>query len=320
MILCLSDLWAPFPGGAERLIFNITRYLGRAGFEIAAVTGYQAAQRFDGPPVRYLEFGPERDVGGRILTDLLEMTRPAVILTHHYYAHRFERELVDSGIPLVQVVLNGRRIEQAAVAVYISQWTRETSGGAQPQDLVLTPPAFADVMAERHGDAVGFVKPIPHKGVDLIYRIARAMPDRHFVILRGEWQDLEVIRQGRNIEFMEPVVDMREFYARCRLLLVPSWSEDAGTVAQEATVNGLPCISSNVGGLAETNRGGVLLDPRDLRGWLRAIRMLDRADQYAATVRSQTAHLVATDHLGTLDLLVDRIRSLLPEEAPRTPA
>lgn len=312
MIFCLSDLWPPFPGGAERLMFNIARDLHRRGNEVRALTGYEAAMELDGPPVvsMPIPIGDQRDEWAAIVRSCIEELQPNVILTHHCYAYQFEPELVASGVPVVQVVLNGRRLPGAALAVYISNWVREQLGDAESEDLVLTPPAFAEVVADEHGDAIGFVKPIPHKGVDLVYRIASAMPDRRFVILRGEWQDLEDIRPAPNITFMEPVVDIREFYRECRLVLMPSRSEDAGTVAQEAALNGLPCISSNAGGLVETNAGGIRLDPEPVDPWLRAIRDLDDPWFYEEVARRQLAYLRETNHAATLDELAGRIATL----------
>lgn len=310
-VLTISDLWPPFPGGAERLAFNLSRDLLRRGYEVAVLTGYEHPQRFDGPPIMHGPL-PLTDYGWRtVIEPTLEGFAPDVVLTHHLYAHTFGERLVATGIPVVQVVLNGKRMPGAALAVYISQWVREQAGDAQPQDLTITPPAFDDVVAETHGDAIGFIKPIPHKGVELVYRIAALMPERQFVILRGEWQDLEVIRPAPNIEFMEPVDDIREFYARCRLVLMPSLSEDAGTCAQEATLNGLPCLSTNVGGLLETNRGGVLFHRADTpETWVVAIRSFDSRARYVSIVRSQRAHLARLDHAGSLDLLAERIKGL----------
>lgn len=312
-VLVLSDLWLPFPGGAERLAFNLSRFLMQQGHRVNVVTGYEYPQQFDGPIVVSLTtIGPDPEHGATVIRDLIEYDQPDVILTHHHYAHLYGQVMVDSGVPVVQVVLNGKRLPGAALAVYISEWVKRQAGEAQPQDIVMTPPAFDDVVAETHGDAIGFIKPIPHKGVELVYRIATAMPERRFVILRGEWQDLEVIRTDLpNVEYLEPVDDIREFYSRCRLVLVPSLSEDAGTVAQEATLNGLPCLSTNVGGLLETNRGGVLFHKVDTPEiWVTAIRSFDSRARYVSIVRSQRAHLARLDHAGSLDLLAQRIKGL----------
>lgn len=307
-VLVLSNLWPPFPGGAERLIFNVARHLTRS-MHVEALTGYEQAQRFDGPTI-WQEDIPADGEGERIIRAYIADVRPDVIVTHHYYASVFAELLAGCGIPIVQIVLNGQRYPWAAHAVYISEWVRDQLGDARPGDQVMTPPAFADVIADTHGDSIGFIKPLPHKGVDLVYRIAKAMPGRRFLILRGEWQDLETIRHLRNVRFVEPVEDMRDFYRQVRLMLAPSTSEDAGTVAQEATLNGLPCIASAVGGLAETGAGGVLLQPGDLDGWVATIRALDDPTVYERVVERQHRFLASYDHAGRLDALAARIEEL----------
>ncbi len=311
-VLVLSDLWLPFPGGAERLAFNLSRFLMQQGHRVNVVTGYEYPQQFDGPIVVSLTtIGPDPEHGAKVIHDLIEYDQPDVILTHHHYAHLYGQVMVATGIPVVQVVLNGKRLPGAAMAVYISRWVRDQAGDAQPQDIVMTPPAFDDVVSPTHGDAIGFIKPIPHKGIEMVYRIAALMPERRFVILRGEWQDLEVIRPAPNIEFMEPVDDIREFYARCRMVLVPSLSEDAGSVSQEATLNGLPCLSTNVGGLIETNRGGILFHKVDTpETWAAAIRSMDPPLHYLSVVNSQRKELERADHAGSLDLLAQRVKGL----------
>lgn len=311
VILVLSDLWQPFPGGAERLMFNLARYLHQRGERVHVLTGYEHAEQLDGPPVTSMPIGvfDTRDEGAELIKAAIAEHRPEVIVAHHLYASQFEPELIGSGVPLIHVVLNGQRIRGAAAAVYISRWVRERTR-PEPGDLTITPPVFSDVVAAEHGDAIGFIKPIEHKGVALVYEIAEAMPDRPFLILRGEWQTLEDIRYLPNVAFMEPVVDMRDFYRRCRVILMPSLSEDAGTVAQEAAANGLPCISSAVGGLAETNAGGILLDPADARPWIVAIQSLDAPGFYAETVTRQGAALTALDHVALLARFADRVRDV----------
>lgn len=310
MILVISDLWLPFPGGAERLIFNLARDLMRRGEDVQVLTSYANAQQFDGPPVEFRSIGVElfRADGARDLAQYIEETKPSVILTHHYFAFEFQAELVASGVPLVQVVLNGRRIPEAALALFISEFVRSRPGmNPQAHDLTMIPPAFDDVIATRHGDAIGFIKPLHHKGVDLVYEIARRLPRRKFLVLRGEWQDIETIVDLPNVEYMEPVDDIRAFYERCRMILMPSLSEDAGTVAQEAALNCLPCISSAVGGLSETNRGGVQVVSRDPAVWVAEILMLDDEEGRLWVIDRQRAALDDARHVELLDAFAYRV-------------
>lgn len=307
-VLVVSDLWVPFPGGAERLAFNIARRLAD-DHEVLVVTGYEAAQAFDGPPVFPQEIPLDGD-GWRLIESAAKAFGPDVILTHHLYARTFHDDLVGLGLPVVQLVLNGHRMPDAALAVYISDWVRGQHLDAVDGDLTILPPAYPDVIASCHGDAIGFVKPIPHKGVDLVYRLAARLRRYRFVVLRGEWQTLERIVPLSNIRYLEPVVDIREFWSQVRAVLVPSLSEDAGTVAQEATLNGLPCISSTAGGLIETNGGGIRLPASNYWAWEMAVRRLDDPTHVARTVASQRAHLERLDLPGRLTELSERIGAL----------
>lgn len=308
VILVLSDLWLPFPGGAERLMFNLARDLMRRGEQVAVLTGYELPQQFDGPVVYRADI-PADAAGWARIHEAIVRLDPDVIVVHHLYARWFELPLSGLGIPIVQVVLNGSRMRSAALAVYISRWVHDRAD-PRPEDLIITPPAFDDVIAATHKSGVGFIKPIEHKGVELFYAIAARMPERRFVVLRGEWQTLEDIRELPNVEYLQPVDDIRDFYAEVDVLLVPSRSEDAGTVAQEATLNGLPCVSSNVDGLAETNAGGLQLDRDDLDGWVAAIGWLDVLTNYSMTVQRQREYLESTRRDEALDVLAGRIRGL----------
>lgn len=273
-LLVLSDLWPPFPGGAERLIFNLSRDLLGRGVDVRVLTSYEAWQQFDGPPVEWRDIGvfDRHQIGAEQIEAYVLAWRPAAILTHHLFAFQFESLLADLGVPVIQVVLNGHRLPFAEHALFISEFVKGMPGmEARSSDQVMIPPAFDDVIADTHGEAIGFIKPIPHKGVHLVYEIAAAMPDREFVVLRGEWQTLEVLTDLPNVRYMEPVDDIRDFYREVCMVLVPSVSEDAGTVAQECALNGLPCLSSMVGGLAETNRHGVRING-GVDQWVMTIR------------------------------------------------
>jgi glycosyltransferase involved in cell wall biosynthesis len=291
-------------------MFNVARHLERAGLGVAVLTGYEAAQVYDGPPVVVAPIGPN---DWSIVGDKVRRYDPDVIVTHHIYARWFADQLAATGRPIVQLVLNGERLPCADHAVYISDHVRRRDPTARPSDVTITPPAFADVVADTHGDAIGFIKPLPHKGVELVAALAYRMRDKRFVVLRGEWQTLENVtrlRRRQNVTLMEPVADIRDFWRLVRLVLIPSVSEDAGTVAQEATLNRVPAIASNVDGLAETAAGGVLLDPYDIAGWEATIRALDDQVAYQRVVDRQLVHLAAYDHVGRLDRLAAHIEWL----------
>jgi glycosyltransferase involved in cell wall biosynthesis len=328
-IFFLSDLWLPFPGGAERFTWNIANQLRIRGHEIEVLTSYfkfaegwagsyqpsesihfdRDAMRIHFNPIGVRSQGVQAHVNGWLsIAAQLAESKPDVLITHHFFAREFADDLAACGVPVVHVVHNGARLPFARLAVFNSEHTR----GGSPStldDLTILPPAFPDVVAPfRKGAAIGFIKPIAHKGVDFFYRLAEAMPERKFLVLRGEWRTLEDIRPRLNVEFMDPVIDVRDFYARCRVMLVPSLVEDAGTVPQEAALNMMPCISSGVQGLAETNRAGINLSVNELASWVGEIQRLDDEAYHAEVAKRQFAATLEYGWTGKFNLLDERIR------------
>jgi glycosyltransferase involved in cell wall biosynthesis len=316
-------LWTPFPGGAERFVFNISDQMRQRGHSVVVETSYWKARDSDGIKIAFHDIGVRSQSetrhadGWSIIAADIRATQPDVILTHHFFAYEFEPELAELRIPIIQVVHNGARMACARLAIFNSEWTR-SHASAQSHDMTIIPPAFEDVDAVAGSwtsalpplpapmrKCIGFIKPIEHKGVDFIYRLAEAMPDRKFLILRGEWILIEKIRPLPNVEFMESVLEIRDFYRRCRIMLAPSVHEDAGTIPQEAAVNGLPCISSNVMGLTETNAAGIRLDVgvAEVWNWIEEIRKLDDPAHYAAVAERQLAGLDRFRWLEKFDAL-----------------
>ena len=326
-IVFLSDLWQPFPGGAERFMFNIAKQMVQRGHSVVALCSYWKAEDTPGIKVSFRDIGvrsqSERrhEDGSAIITADIKAMQPDVIITHGFFAREFKDELEHlhlHGTPLIEVVHNGFRMAACNFAIFNSDYTR-THSNPQPQDMTIIPPAFEDIDAFTlptpgiewcpSRPYIGFIKPIQHKGIDFLYQIADSMPERRFLVLRGEWNLIEDIRQKPNVEFMESVKEMREFYRHVRLMLVPSLYEDAGTVPQESAINGIPCISSNIMGLNETNAAGVRL-PMNLEMWVNAIRALEDAKQYQEVEDRQRVGLESFQWPQKFDELSSRIIEL----------
>ncbi len=110
-----------------------------------------------------------------------------------------------------------------------------------------------------------FVNPEPRKGVHVFARIAevlaRRRPDIPLLIVEGAARtnclaELGIDLAGlTNLRTMPNTPDPRDFYAVTKVLLMPSLMENAGFVAMEAMINGIPVLASNRGGLPETIGG-----------------------------------------------------------------
>lgn len=310
-ILFVSDLWVPFPGGAERFMSNIARELSNRGHVLTVLTSYMPATDREDIYVIKRDIGirDRHEEGAKLLDTEIRAIKPDLMFIHHFFAYEFEKELLAYPLPVVQVIHNSRRLNDVKLAIFNSQYTYDHSNPADG-DMVIHPPAYDDVKVETHGEAIGFVKPIEGKGVEFIYRLAMALPQRQFVILRGEWKDVEIIRRLPNVTFMEPVKDIRDFYQQCKIMLMPSFSEDAGTIPQESAMSGIPCVSSNIMGLPETNLGGVVI-PIEERVWVAEIeRLFNNPLYYQLVVTRQYTSLSTFKWSAKFDQLSQRINQI----------
>lgn len=118
----------------------------------------------------------------------------------------------------------------------------------------------------------------PEKGVDVLLRAARELPETAF-LLAGDGPErarLETIAPP-NVRWLGRVDDVREVYAASDALAVPSRAEGQGLVALEALAFGVPVVASSVGGLAEMLTEGetaLLVPPNDPSALAAALRRL----------------------------------------------
>lgn len=333
-ILVVSDLAMPFPGGAERFLRNLILALVDRGHQIRMLTSYGPAQLESRFEVVYksIPVYAEHNKGWNIIWEEVQNFRPQVVITHHFFAGEFPEMFGSLGIPTVEVV-HSRQRSKATLAVFNSHYTANTPGQLRlPRDMVILPMAAPETQAETHGEYIGHIKPIGGKGIMMTYALAKRFPNRKFLILRGEWQGAEtLISNTPNVEYMEPVKDIRDFYKHCRLLLMPSEREEAGTVPFEATLNGIPCISSPVMGLPETNRGGIILpissrpwdndmplhpDNESVTRWAEEVVRLDDANYYAQVVQRQRDFMASVPWSGLFDELSGKLEDLVREHRP----
>ena len=105
---------------------------------------------------------------------------------------------------------------------------------------------------------------------DAVLRIRTAYDFDEYPKLR------ELSEQCGNVEFVDHVVDMNDFYQACDLFILPSVDDGFGMALFEAMANGVPCIATTRCGAVE-----LLRDQRDLY----VIKPFD-ADEIAAAIQS----------------------------------
>jgi glycosyltransferase involved in cell wall biosynthesis len=195
----------------------------------------------------------------------------------------------------------------------------ETLFGIRPP---VVPPLVepARYRVDRPGDSVLLVNPSLRKGVETFFRLAAARPHIPFLAveswtLHDAWRTVLVNRARTldNVALWPPLEDMREAYAKARLVLMPSVHEETfGRVIAEAQLSGIPALVSDRGALPETLGGGGIAMPLDagLEAWLQALDRLwldpSVYARCAASARAEsTAQARAPDRVAAhfLDLL-----------------
>ncbi len=115
------------------------------------------------------------------------------------------------------------------------------------------------------GDSILLMHPYSHKGVGLVYELAKKRSDLQFLIASGagaDYRDWKARLQScKNITLGQFSTDVTDLYDASRLVLVPSLCEDNfPRVIQEASAMGRPVIAHDVGGIKENlGQSGILL-------------------------------------------------------------
>lgn len=116
-----------------------------------------------------------------------------------------------------------------------------------------------------------------YKGADIFLDIAEEMTEEEFMLV-GPISSESIKKRADNMSNVihwEWCEDMRDAYAKTKLIIVPSrWEEPFGRVPAEAMVSGIPCVVSNRGGLPEVvaDTGEVVTEINTIDQWIGSIQ------------------------------------------------
>lgn len=124
-----------------------------------------------------------------------------------------------------------------------------------------------------------FINPIPSKGGDVIYEVAKEVPEVDFELIPGwakecdpEWRALP------NVIIQEwPVPEMQQLLSKVDIVIFPAQESEAfGRVGIEAQTAGVPVIASRHSGISESLGDSAILveDYKKPSAWVEAIRGL----------------------------------------------
>lgn len=214
------------------------------------------------------------------------------------------------GKPLARIVHNERELhffkatrETTDLVIFNSEWIQGAYNVTLTADwpqIVFRPPIDTEYYSvDRTGaECITLINLTENKGAKLFYDLARAMPDRKFLAVKGGY-DQQMIARMPNVEIVDNTHDIRPIYARTRILLVPSLIETYGRVAVEAMCSGIPVIANTTAGLVEACSDAATYCDRNKAGeWVKAIEALDDPKFYAKRSKAATdrAQLLTPDY------------------------
>lgn len=280
--------------GAEWAAHSLLRALAARGHEVevwlSEVTGQRLPFDLDGvrviPAASPGSFSEAVRKGGVVVSHLENVRsaaaaargwgKPLVVLCHNTFPATFRA--IGSGT--------------TALAVYNSQWMARSADDyftAYPQlvrperEVTVRPPVDPADYKATPGGEITLINLHANKGSSLFWELARRMPERRFLAVRGSYGE-QVEEDLSNVEVIDNVPGdqmAKLVYSRTRILLMPSEYESWGRTGVEAIASGIPVIANPTPGLTESlGRAGTFVDRGNVAGWQAAIERLDDPDAY----------------------------------------
>ena len=158
--------------------------------------------------------------------------------------------------------------------IYNSVYT--SSLNYQQRSIIFRPPLIAErYKAEKTGkNYITLVNCWPDKGGQILIELAKLMPDRNFLGVKGSYGE-QVTAQLPNLKYVENGTDMRSIYADTEIYIQPSTYESYGKAACEAMSTGCAVICTETPGLKEAlDYAGIYVE-RNAQAYKEAIERID---------------------------------------------
>lgn len=210
---------------------------------------------------------------------IMRCSNPHVVITQLLHADIARVYAQGRGAKFAQVFHNDNRSSRIQARIHHdlticnTNWLRKALrlGG-----IVVHPPVWPEHHKTTPGDCITLVNLIREKGADTFYALAKRMPDRKFLGVKGGYGK-QIIKRRDNVEIIDNTPDMkRDVWSRTGVLLMPSHYESYGMVAVEAACSGIPVLYHPTAGLKEAMDGaGIGIHRSLVVDWESAIRSLD---------------------------------------------
>lgn len=292
--------------GSELMIHTMLRYLAEQGHEARVVVSrgedrvHQGVAYYSTDGARHQdEIRADHARWCDVIVTHLDHTRIAI-----KHARSRKKPIVHLVHNHLQLVANQVSERSCDLAVFNSEWLREAVEWGHDSIVVRPPVLSKDYKVTGPHDSVCMANMTYTKGCETFYELARRRRSDKFLGVLGAYGE-QIIRQIPNVEIAEHTGDMAaDFYARCRVLLVPSDYESWGRVAVEALASGIPVIAHPTDGLLESlGAAGIFCDRLDVDAWEAELKRLDDPAEYEAASARSFARSLELDKVTKADLV-----------------
>jgi len=123
---------------------------------------------------------------------------------------------------------------------------------------------------------IGFYSGGKHKGDQIVNKIIEKMPETPFLVAgRNYYRPSKILPS--NLNYLNDITDVKKLYGQVKMILVPSIVGEAfSRIVIESSLNGLPVIANNVGGIPEALGGSGILIDIDLNQEIDFCKMADK--------------------------------------------
>lgn len=179
--------------------------------------------------------------------------------------------------------------------IYNSQWLKEKMNYPQASIIVRPPVQWQDYEVESSREFITLINCNEAKGGKVLIEMAKRMPERKFLGVLGSYGVQERANLP-NLTYIPNNPNIKETYAKTRILLMPSSYESWGRVGIEAYSSGIPVIAHPTPGLLESlGHGGLFAMRASADAWQKQIEALDNEEAYKAASEYGKARAKALD-------------------------
>jgi glycosyltransferase involved in cell wall biosynthesis len=285
--------------GAEWMAHDMNRHLIKR-HDIRVLTGWEADGEFEGVKVVHMgnpaNFHKQYEWADVVISHLgcsgmaynfsKRYRKPLVFVSHNTHSYTFCRQ-------------GGSHV----FVVYNAKWVIEKLDYRRP-GIIVHPPVWPDQWkAGKRGKHIALININENKGGAVLEQIARLMPDRKFLAVRGMYGKQHETYPD-NVKVIDNTPDMQKVYDKCRIVLMPSDYESWGRVGVEALACGIPVIANPTPGLRESlGVAGIFADRNNPQEWVEAIGALDDESVYFTAREMGLARARSLDPQPQLDTL-----------------